>query len=255
MSRIHILMYHRVGDFPQRMPSHRAQYCDLPRFKAQMSMLRQLGYNVVSLDAAVAALRGEARLPSRSVVLTFDDGYVDFLEHAAPVLLAHGYPATVYAVAGLLGQANAWVAPEGLTQAPLMNVAQLREVHAMGFSIGSHTVTHPRLATLETPRIVEELGASKRMLEDVLGGCVEHLCYPYGSHDIRAVEAASAAGYVSGTTCQWGPATPADDLLTLPRKAVSQGTTAFRLFWMLLARNRARGQAIRRDTGAGPTGR
>lgn len=241
-------MYHRVGHFPDRMSSHRGQYCHLPRFRAQMAMLRRLGYQVVSLDAAVAGLRGEAALPSRAVALTFDDAYVDFLEHAAPVLAEQGYPACVYAVAGMLGGHSDWVAPEGLAPAPLMNAAQLREVQAMGFTVGSHTMSHPRLARLESAAsIASELGDSKTLLEDVLGRPVDHFCYPYGSHDLRAVDAAAAAGYVTATTCLRAVATPVDDLLTLPRKAVHQGTTAFGLFWKLLARNAYKSEPIRRS--------
>ena len=45
MSRVQILMYHRIGHFPHKMPSHRAQYCHLPRFRAQMGMLKRLGYS------------------------------------------------------------------------------------------------------------------------------------------------------------------------------------------------------------------
>lgn len=248
-ARIHILMYHRVGDFPDRMPTHRGQYCHLPRFKAQMGMLRRLGYPVISLDAAVAGLRGETELPPRAVALTFDDAYVDFLEHAAPVLAEHGYPACVYAVAGKLGGHSDWVAPEGLSPAPLMNAAQLKEVQAMGFTVGSHTLSHPRLATLDSAAsITRELADSRKVLQDVLGSPVEHFCYPYGSHDLRAVEAAAAAGYLTGTTCLRAAATPADDLLTLPRKAVHQGTTAFGLFWKLLARNAYKSTPIRRNS-------
>ena len=117
MTRVHILMYHRVGQFPGRVKAHGALYCHLPRFKAQMSMLKHLGYSVVSLDAAAAGLRGEAPMPARPVVLTFDDGYVDFLDVVAPVLLEHGYTATVYAVAGLLGKTAEWAAQEGLEAA------------------------------------------------------------------------------------------------------------------------------------------
>ena len=102
MNRVHILMYHRVGDFPGRVKAHGALYCHLPRFKAQMQMFRLLGYTVIGLDAAAAGLRGEAPLPARPLVLTFDDAYVDFLANAAPVLHAHGYPATVYAVSSLV---------------------------------------------------------------------------------------------------------------------------------------------------------
>ena len=247
MSRIHILIYHRIGDFPKRMPSHRAQYCDLPRFAAQMAMLKRFGYTVIGMDAAVAGLRGAQPLPSRAVVLTFDDAYVDFLECAAPVLKAHGYPATVYAVAGMLGRTNDWVVPEGLAPAPLMNAAQLREVRDLGFTVGSHTVSHPRLAQQETPRIAEEMSVSKRMLEDVLGEGVDHFCYPYGSHDLRAVHAAADAGYVTATTCVRAVATPADDLLTLPRKPVSQGNTALGVLWKLLTKNTPRHPPIRRS--------
>lgn len=246
MSRVQILMYHRVGHFPDRMPSHRAQYCHLPRFKSQMEILRRFNWNVISLDDAAAGLLGKNKLPPRSVVLTFDDGYVDFLELAAPVLMAHGYPATVYAVAGMLGQTNEWVIPEGLEPAPLMNAAQLREVQSMGFTVGSHTVSHPRLAQSETPRIADEITMSKKVLEDILGKRVDHFCYPYGSHDIRAVEAAAEAGYLTGTTCVRAVATPADDLLTLPRKPVSQGNSALGVLWKLLTKNTAQHPPTRR---------
>lgn len=246
MSRIHILTYHRVGEFPKRMPSHRGQYCHRERFAAQMAMLKRCGYSVVSMDDAVAGLSGQKELPARSVVLTFDDAYLDFLEHAVPVLKAHGYPATVYAVAGMLGKTNEWVVPEGLTPAPLMSAAHLCEVRDLGFTVGSHTVSHPRLATVETPRITEEMCVSKRMLEDTLGQRIDHFCYPYGSHDLRAVHAAAEAGYVTATTCVRAVATPADDLLTLPRKPVSQGNTALGLLWKLIARNAPRHPPLRR---------
>jgi len=246
MTRINILTYHRVGDFPQRMPSHRGQYCHVTRFESQMQMLSRAGYAVISLDEAAASLRGETVLPPRPVVLTFDDGYVDFLEYAAPILDRHGYPAVVYAVAGMLGETSQWVAPEGLTPAPLMTAAQLREAQSMGFTIGSHTLSHPRLASLKTQAVVEEVSISKRMLEDVLGTRVDHFCYPYGSHDIRAVEAAADAGYVTGTTCLRAIATPEDDLLSLPRKPVSQGNTAFGVLWKLLTKNTPRSAPIRR---------
>ncbi len=211
-----------------------------------MAMLKRFGYSVVSMDAAVAGLRGQAQLPPKAVVLTFDDGYVDFLTCAAPVLQQFGYPATVYAVAGLLGQASSWVEPEGLRPAALMNAAQLREVQSLGFTIGSHSVSHPRLAQVDTPRIAEEMTISKRMLEDTLGTRIDHFCYPYGSHDMRAVHAAAEAGYVTGTTCVRAVATPADDLLTLPRKPVSQGNTALGVLWKLVARNTPRHPPIRR---------
>ncbi|HPI61885.1 polysaccharide deacetylase family protein, partial [Zoogloea sp.] len=216
MTQVQILMYHRVGHFPGRVKAHGALYCHLPRFRAQMKMFRVLGYSVISLDDAAAGLRGEIALPPRPLVLTFDDAYVDFLANAAPVLKAHGYPATVYAVSGLIGTTSSWDAGVGPEPAPLMNAAQLREVQDMGFTIGSHSKSHLRLAQQDDACIAAETRDSKTALEDLLGRRVDHFCYPYGSHDLRAVQAAAAAGYVTGTTCVRAAATPAEDLLALP---------------------------------------
>ena len=74
-------------------------------------------------------------------------------------------------------------------------------------------------------------------LEDLLGQRVDHFCYPYGSHDLRSMEAAAVAGYLSGTTCERAAATPSNDLLALPRKAVSRGDDVFGVAWKLLTKN------------------
>ncbi len=239
-------MYHRVGDFPGRVKSHGALYCHLPRFKAQMSMFKWLGYQVIRLDDAVAGLAGRMPLPEKPLVLTFDDAYVDFLENAAPVLRAHGYPATIYAVSSLVGQSSSWDAGIGPDPAPLMTASQLREVQDMGFAIGSHSSSHARLAQQTDDRIASELSDSKSALEDMLGRSVDHFCYPYGSHDLRCVEAAAQAGYRSGTTCQRGAATPQDDPLSLPRKAVSRGDSLLGLWWKLRFKDIPKHPAIRR---------
>ena len=247
MSPVQILMYHRVGHFPGRVKAHGALYCHLPRFRAQMSMFRRLGYKVIGLDQAVAGLQGLQPLPPRPLVLTFDDAYVDFLEHAAPVLLEHGYPATVSAVSGLVGATSIWDEGVGPEPAALMNAAQLREVQALGFTLGSHSKTHLRLAQQPDARLIAETRDSRSALQDLLGRSVDHFCYPYGSHDLRAVEAVAAAGYRSATTCVRAAATAQDDPLTLPRKAVSRGDDLFGVAWKLLFKNRPKQPPIRRS--------
>jgi peptidoglycan/xylan/chitin deacetylase (PgdA/CDA1 family) len=248
MNKVQILMYHRVGHFPGRVRAHGALYCHLPRFRAQMQMFKWLGYEVIGLDHAVDGLRSRRALPAKPLVLTFDDAYVDFLEHAAPVLIEHGYPATVYAVSDLVGQRSLWDAGVGPDPAPLMNAAQLREIQGLGFTIGSHSKSHLRLAQQTDDCIATELRDSKHALEDLTGQRVMHFCYPYGSHNLRCLELTAQAGYDSATTCERAAATPEDDLLSLPRKAVSRGDSLLGVWWKLRFKDSPKRPPVRRPT-------
>jgi peptidoglycan/xylan/chitin deacetylase (PgdA/CDA1 family) len=230
---ISILMYHQVGHFAP-MRAHRANYCDAGRFAAQMALLARLGWRVLDLDQALACLGGNAPTPARAVVLTFDDAYDNFADHALPVLQHHGFPATVYAISGWLGGPMTWARQEPGRPVPrLMSTARLREVRAAGIAIGSHSATHRKLGEASPEVQARELADSKAALEDLLGEPVRHLCYPFGSFDLGAVQAAAAAGYVSATTCLRGAATPQDHPLVLPRKAISFGDNLLGYWWKL----------------------
>lgn len=245
MNGIQILMYHQVGDFPA-MKTHRATYCDYRRFARQMAYLKFAGYQVLRLDEVLKCLRGDAPMPSRAVALTFDDAYENFYEYAFPVLQKHGFPATVYAISGMLGKSASWLAADGHDTPPLMNAARLRQLRSAGIDIGSHSATHVRLAEQSTARIREEVSQSKKVLEDAIGERIDHFCYPYGSHDIRAVEAVAEAGYLSATTCERAAATSSDDPLTLPRKAVSWGDSLIGVLWKMHFKNTPKRPPIRR---------
>lgn len=245
MSGISILMYHQVGRFPP-MRTHRASYCDVDRFAAQMRALARLRVPVLSMSEAARALSGAAPMPRRAVVLTFDDGAQNFRDYALPVLERHGFPAIVYAIAGMVGGRAAWLAASGHPEAPLMGWDELADIRARGVEIGSHALTHRHLAQLTPDEQARELTESRQILQDRLGAPVDHVCYPYGSHDQATLRAAEAAGYVTGVTCQRGAATPGFDLLALPRKAISQGDTTAGFLWKLLMKDRPKGQALHR---------
>lgn len=230
---ISILMYHQVGDFAP-MDAHRANYCDHRRFARQMGFLHALGYEVLDLDGALAGLRGERPLGPRSLVLTFDDGYDNFADHALPILARYGFTATVYAISGWLGQPIQWYGQEpGRARPRLMDASRLREIQAAGMTIGSHTASHARLAELGPESQRQELTRSKGDLEDLLGTPVRHLCYPFGSFNRDTVRAVQEAGYVSATTCLRGAATAVDHPLILPRKAISFGDNLLGFAWKL----------------------
>ncbi len=245
-SGINILMYHQVGEFAP-MQAHRSTYCDHRRFASQMGYLARFGYRVLSMDEVLACLRGQMPVPPRAVALTFDDGYENFYEYAFPVLQKHGFPAMVYLISSMLGQPSSWFARDGRATPMLMSAERVRQLRAAGVDFGSHSATHLKLAEVDDATIHEEVSRSKRELEDVLGEPVRHFCYPYGSHDLRAVEAVAAAGYECATTCVRAPATTADDPLTLPRKAVSWGDNLLGLAWRLHMKNTPKQPPIRRS--------
>jgi peptidoglycan/xylan/chitin deacetylase (PgdA/CDA1 family) len=231
---ISILMYHQVGVFAP-MRQHRANYCDHRRFARQMAFLHHAGFNVLDLEEAAACLRGERPTPARAVVLTFDDAYDNFADHALPILSRYRFPAAVYAISGWLGRRAEWFAKDPGRPIPgLMDAGRLREVRAAGMTIGSHTVNHVKLAEVSPAAQREELASSRAALEDVLGEEIRHLCYPFGSLDMSAVGAAREAGYATATTCLRGAATAEDHPLVLPRKAISFGDSLAGYAWKLL---------------------
>ena len=230
-------MYHQVGDFAP-MREHRANYCDRGRFARQMYLIARLGYRVLDLDTALACLAGERPTPPRALVLTFDDAYDNFYDHALPMLQSHGFPATVYAISGWIGRRAEWFAKDPGRPIPsLMSAARLREIHAAGMTVGSHTANHVEARRGRARPSSAELADSKAALEDLLGAEVRHLCYPFGSFDLDAVRAAAQTGYVSATTCLRGAATPADHPLALPRKAISFGDNLIGYWWKLAVKH------------------
>jgi len=245
LNGIQILMYHQVGAFPP-MRSHRATYCDHRRFATQMRWLKLGGYTVLNMHDAMQCLRGQRPVPRRAVVLTFDDAYENFYDYALPHLQSHGFPAVVYAISGMLGRSAQWLAQDGHHPAPLMSAARLRELPSYGIEIGSHAASHVRLAGLPPALLRNEVTDSKRMLEDVLGRPVAHFCYPYGSHDLAAVLAVADAGYLTAVTCERATTTIADDLLTLPRKAVAWGDTLAGVWWKMHAKHAPKRPPLRR---------
>lgn len=245
MRGISIFMYHQVGRFAP-MRTHRASYCDVDRFRAQMRYLKTIGACVLSMSQALQLLRGARPLPPRAVVLTFDDGCDNFYEYALPILEQFRYPAILYAIAGMAGGRGEWLAADGHEAPSLMSFARLRELPARGIEVGSHAFHHIRLQNLPAAQLQQELSGSKRKLEDELGRAVPHFCYPYGSHDLNTVEMAAAAGYESGVTCQRGAATCDFDPLALPRKAISYGDNVLGFAWKLHTKDRPKGAAVKR---------
>ena len=236
-----ILMYHQIGRYP-RPDAHRALFCHIDRFRAQLRYLSLAGFDVISPTQARARLFEGAPLSRRSVVITVDDGYDDFREHAWPALQEHGFPATVYLVSSLIGKQAEWL--NDRAEVPrLMDAQAVRQLHREGCNFGSHAVTHPRLSTLSAQQQRQEIFDSKASLEDLTGAAVDDFCYPYGDYSLRARDLVAEAGYRTAATCIRGAANFSDNPFELTRKAISYGDNVLGFAWKLHAKQARKGQA------------
>lgn len=206
-----IFMYHKVGPMPGRV-KHRAIYLSKKWFTRQMRELHEAKFAVVALSEWKKF--GEQR---RQTVLTFDDGSRTVLEHGAAEMAKYGFRGIQYLVADQIGGYNEWDVKQGEVRDALMNESEVREWLAMGHEIGSHTVTHPRLAKISKDKAREEIFASKARLEDRFGVPIKHFCYPYGSWNKTVRDFVEEAGYETATTTDPGLAANVTDPFALPR--------------------------------------
>ncbi|MFC9972221.1 polysaccharide deacetylase family protein [Spirillospora sp. NPDC127200] len=219
-THVPVLMYHSIRARPPRGTA--ALAVSPGAFADQMALLADRGFTPVPFSAL-----GGPSLPGRPVVITFDDGYADFHEHALPVLERHGFPATVFVTTGWLADAGPDAAGRPLDT--MMAWSQVREAAAHGVEVGGHSHSHPQLDQLGDAALREELVRSKGLLEDRLGGPVTTMAYPYGYSSARVRRAARAAGY--GTACAVANrlAVPAGDAgadeLAIPRLTVRMSTS------------------------------
>ncbi|MHB8589556.1 MAG: polysaccharide deacetylase family protein [Candidatus Dormibacteraceae bacterium] len=193
--RVPILMYHYIRVNPD--PHDRLGFAlsvTPSDFAAQMDWLARNGYHPISTEDLYLYLSGAHALPSRPIVLSFDDGYADFFTTTLPILRSHDFKAVSYIVSGFVGQPR------------YMSAAQVVEADRSGVEIGSHTVDHVNLATQSPGALHYQLTASKQALEQLLGHPVLSFCYPSGRFDSSVVSAVAAAGYHDATTTRFGSA-------------------------------------------------
>jgi peptidoglycan/xylan/chitin deacetylase (PgdA/CDA1 family) len=231
-SAIPILMYHQIDLRPARGAVMRGLVVSPASFARQMGLLKTLGYQGLSMSALMPYLSGVKT--GKVVGITFDDGYVNNLDHALPVLQRNGFSATCYLVSGQLGGSNVWDHSKGIAAKPLMHAAQARAWVAGGQEVGAHTRNHVDLRQLSTAQAQQEIAGCKAELEDACGGVVNQFCYPYGYYGPEHVAQVQQAGYAAATTTVRGHSAPAHSLWELPRVPV-MGSVWLPQFWRKVA--------------------
>ncbi len=203
-SRIPVLMYHSVG-------SSSTSDIVLPKevFNNQLKFLKDNGYTTLTLDQLYDHFYKGKKVPKKSVVLTFDDGYRDNYEVVYPLLKSYGFTGTIFMQTNKVDKDPAFLTSE-----------QLKELDANGIMIMSHTVSHRDLTTLSEDEKYSELINSKKFLEKLLNKRIKYVAYPYGNCDTNTKAAAKRAGYDMGIGILDRYADRENDVFEISRRAV-----------------------------------
>lgn len=206
-ARVPVLLYHYIGENPNKDDTVRNGLSTSPSiFKAQLETLKAAGYTTITFDELAAFFDGKSLLPNKPIILTFDDGYVDFYLNAYPILAGSGMKGVVFIPTGLIG-GRAY-----------MNWSQVEEIARSPFVIvAAHSIHHYALPKMAYDSMVNEIVESKKILEQHVGYPVNWMAYPYGSFDERVVTAVRKAGYIGAATTMLGMYQYKSRLYHIPR--------------------------------------
>lgn len=190
--KLTILMYHKVDELPSdvRTPGI---FVEPGLFERQLDALAAWGYRTIDFGDWLAYRDGGRALPKRPLILTFDDGYTCFDEHAWPALRARDMGAWVFLVASRIGGANAW--DRGERPFPLLGAERIRGLQSEGVRFGSHGDAHVPLARVPREQAAADLRRSRETLGELLGHSVDVLAYPFSNQSRAVRRAARDAGY------------------------------------------------------------
>lgn len=203
-----VLTYHDM--VPKRDSNALWFDCTPEELREQLDWLTRQGANFASTESLESHLVGRARLPRKSVVITFADNYRGFYTHAWPILKERKIPVTLFVHTGYVGSEQG---------RPKMTWAQLRELKASGLvTVASQTVTHPAdLGKLKDAQVRKEMLDSRATLDRQLTQTTVYVAYPNGKFDSRSLREAKAVGYRMGFTEEQTPAEKSPGIFAVAR--------------------------------------
>jgi peptidoglycan/xylan/chitin deacetylase (PgdA/CDA1 family) len=178
-----ILEYHVLGAPPEGAP-YPELYVGRTDFEKEMDWLEEHEYEAVTLEQVQEAWYHSGKLPPKPVVISFDDGYRPQYTFALPTLRKHGW-------AGVLN-----LKAEGSE----LYESNVKKMIAAGWELAAHTIHHLDLTELGPEELEEEVGESRKILQEEFKVPVNNFCYPAGKFDETVIEAVEAAGYTGATT-------------------------------------------------------
>ena len=209
-----ILQYHHVSDTTPASTS-----ISPAQFAKHMQYLVDHNFKVIPLSKMVSAIKQQQALPDKSVVITFDDAYLDILTHGKPILDKHGFPFTIFINPGIVEQ----------TSSKFLSWQQLKSMADDGVIIANHGMEHDSLAripegmTQQTwlTKNTTSLLAAEKMIAEQTGQSWRYFAYPYGEYSPQVQQWIRENDFVAFSQ-QSGAVGLATDLTSIPRFPASQ---------------------------------
>lgn len=190
------LMYHSVCEDGSLASWPWSISLDL--FRSHLLLIKELGLKTICVRDF-----SKGNVDSKSVLITFDDGYID--NYAAFSLLKElGMCATWFVVAGAVGGKSEWSYGDNAPLLDMMSAEQLREMHQTGMEIGSHCNWHHHLSRLSNDELVKEILLSRDNLAKIVDAEIVSFAYPYGEYGAREIESLRRANYQFACTTKSG---------------------------------------------------
>jgi peptidoglycan/xylan/chitin deacetylase (PgdA/CDA1 family) len=208
-----VLLYHSISSGP----TEDAWQVRVADFAADMEAVARSGRTCVTASDYSRWMAGTKPLPAAPVLVTFDDGYADFVDLAMPVLTRLGLTATLFVSTGYVDQPG------------MVSAAALRDLAGTPVEIGAHSVHHRHLDNLPERQAGHEIRYSRRDLEDVLGTPVGAFAYPYGSHRAGTKRLVAGDGYRTAHAVKNALSHRADDPYAVARFTVRAQTSRSRV--------------------------
>lgn len=175
----------------------------------QLKYINDNKFTTITIRELYDYLKNNKPIPEKSIVITFDDGYMNNYTEAFPILKALNMKATIFCVGNSL-DGSYYLSHEAI-----------KEMSDYGIDIESHTVNHVHLDTLSYDEQLLEMKKSKEILENITGKEVSSIAYPFGDYNTDTVKAAKQAGYSLGFTTNLGLSDRSDDIFELDRIYIS----------------------------------
>ncbi|MCC9166944.1 polysaccharide deacetylase family protein [Pontibacter harenae] len=184
--QVPILCYHQIRDWRANdSKSAKAYIVPEDRFKEQIKMLADSGYQTILPDQLLAYLNYGTPLPSKPIMLTFDDTNLDQFTVAAPELEKYGFKGVFFVMTVSLGRPR------------YMSKAQVKELADAGHEIGSHTWDHHNVKKYKGNDWVTQVEKPSRQLAEITGKEIKYFAYPFGLWNAEAIPELKSRGMVA----------------------------------------------------------